>query len=106
MITATLDKTWRDNCFGELDFDKLEYFLMMAYHVCKDIDSTEWFDHWPDTIRFHIAEAYNLIQEWNKDNITKDNNPSESDAEFSFKAYRNWRYKLLNDTLEETNNDF
>ena len=56
MITATLDKNWRDNCFGELDFDKLEYFLMMAYHVCKDIDSTEWFDHWPDAIRFHIAK--------------------------------------------------
>lgn len=75
-ITATLDKNWRDDCFGKYDFEKLEYFLCMAYHVCKDIDSTEWFEHWPDEIRGYIADAYNLIHKWNRENTLKDNNPS------------------------------
>lgn len=56
-ITATLDKNWRDECFGRYDFEKLEYFLSMAYHICKDIDSTSWFENWPDDIRFYIAQA-------------------------------------------------
>lgn len=89
MITATINKNWRDECFGELDFDKLEYFLMMAYHVCKDIDSTEWFEHWPAEIRKHIATAYNCVHRWNEINAIKENNPHESDADFAFKSYIN-----------------
>lgn len=105
MITAKLDKNWRDDCFGKLDFDKLEYFLMMAYHVCKDVDSSDWFGHWPDQIRFHIAEAYSLIQEWNKINVIKNNAPNESDAKMAFRSYCNYLYKQLHDVVEETNND-
>jgi hypothetical protein len=94
-ITATLDKNWRDDCFGKSDFEKLEYFLMMAYHVCKDIDSTEWSEHWPDEIRGYIADAYNLIQEWNRSNYIKDNNPSFSDVNFAFQPYRNEKFSPM-----------
>ena len=86
-ITATLDKCWRDECFGKYDFEKLEYFLCMAYHVCKDIDSTEWFENWPGDIRGYIADAYSAIGLWNRVNQLHDNAPDEHDVEINSKLH-------------------
>lgn len=89
MITATLNKNWRDECFGKTDFDKLEYFLMMAYHVCKDIDSTNWFGCWPDDVRGDIAHAWDMIREWNTHNelnVTNSDNEEDKDGKTASKV--------------------
>lgn len=69
MITATIDINSRDPRLGDTEFDKLEFLLMLAYHVCKDIDSTDCYNKWPDEIREYVAQGYNAIQAFNNDSL-------------------------------------
>lgn len=45
---------------------KLERLLTEAYHVCKDIDSTDYYGKWPDSIRQHVADAQSEIFLFNR----------------------------------------
>lgn len=46
-------------------YERLEYLLTLAYQVCKYIDSTDNFGHWPDEIRDHVAQAKDAISKFN-----------------------------------------
>lgn len=104
MITATLGRNWRDDCFGKTDFEKLEYFLSMAYHVCKDIDSTDWFENWPDEIRMHIASALNAIYEWNRDNELHSISPTTEEARNAYRQVAFKRFMRLRDVVYDIDN--
>ena len=71
MNNKPLVPTFRDEKFGKTYFERLESFLLFAYSVCKDIDSTDLAEHWPEDIRMHVAEAYNLIYELNRPEVFK-----------------------------------
>lgn len=57
---------WRSDKYGNTEFKRLETILHMAYLLCKDIDSTDMADHWPEEIRFHVAQAYDAIYKFNR----------------------------------------
>lgn len=57
---------WRSDQYGNTDFKRLETIIHMAYLVCKDIDSTDMADCWHDEIREHVAQAYNAIYRFNR----------------------------------------
>lgn len=57
---------WRNNVFGPDEFKRLQLLLQWCYNTCKDIDSTENFNKWPDGIRLHVAEALDEITKFNR----------------------------------------
>lgn len=57
---------WRSLTYGNNEFERLENILLMAYMICKDIDSTDMTDLWPNEIRGDVAEAYNTIFVFNR----------------------------------------
>lgn len=75
-------------------FAILEYYIRMASILCKEIDETSWAAHWPGEIRENIDDAHKALKDWNRINMIKENDPSEDDADFAFKSYRNWKDSL------------
>ena len=65
-LTKDWTPQWRSLTYGNNEFERLENILFMAYMVCKDIDSTDMADHWPNDIRGNVAEAYNTIFAFNR----------------------------------------
>lgn len=65
-LTKDWTPQWRSLTYGGNDFERLENILHMAYMICKDIDSTDMADRWPDDIRGNVAEAYNAIFAFNR----------------------------------------
>ena len=101
---------WRSEKYGKTDFDRLRYFLCGAYMCCKDIDSTNWFEHWPDDIRLYVAQAYSMIQAWNRSNKLNKINPepeeiaaNEKEMDVSAVNKLGWRFLLEALKKEEEN---
>lgn len=95
---------------GKTDFDRLRYYLCEAYLCCKDIDSTNWFEHWPDDIRIYVAQAYSMIQAWNRANKLNKINPepeeiaaNERQMDVSAVNKLGWRFLLEALKKEEEN---
>jgi hypothetical protein len=101
---------WRSDKYGKTDFDRLRQYLCGAYLCCKDIDSTNWCGHWPDDIRLYVAQAYSMIQAWNRANKLNELNPdpeeiaaNEKEMDVSAVNKLGWRFLLQELQREEAN---